>query len=226
VTLPSSTKPIPTAGGQPDASPQLQPATGLYASPQEALKSISDGYSYWTSKLTESSFALSLAVIGANWAVFGSVDKVLNNICAELSIVAVILSLVISLIGHWYLGGQLRKRIAYAEENTARWTNEFTENVGKSTAWPSTERIDCWAACFRFFKTFLPVIGGVFFFIALLIQPRAQKDESHSGSPASPTPALSSPPTTTSAVKGAPIATMIVAACVCNPDRSPGGINR
>jgi hypothetical protein len=175
VTLPSSTQSIPAAGGHPEAPPQLQPAQGLYEGPQAALKSIRDDYSYWTSKLTESSFALSLAVIGANWAVFGSVDRVLNNIWAELSIAAVILSLVISLIGHWFLGGQLRKRIAYAEQDTARWQKEFNENAGKSTPWPSTERIDRLAAQFRFLKTFLPVLGGSLFLIALFTIGRGQR---------------------------------------------------
>jgi hypothetical protein len=95
------------------------------------LKSIRDDFSYWTGKVTETSFALSLAVIGANWAVFGSVNKLLNNICAELSIAVVILSLGISLLGYWYLGGKLRERIAYAEQDAARWRGEFTENDGK-----------------------------------------------------------------------------------------------
>ena len=72
-----------------------------------------------TSVKGETSFALSLAVIGANWAVFGSVSKLLSNIWAELSIATVILSLGISLIGYWYLGGQLRVRIAYAEQDAA-----------------------------------------------------------------------------------------------------------
>jgi hypothetical protein len=131
VTLPSSTHANPTAGGQPDAPPQLQLATGLYETPRDALKSIRDDFSYWTGKVTETSFALSLAVIGANWAVFGSVNKLLNNICAELSIAVVILSLGISLLGYWYLGGKLRERIAYAEQDAARWRGEFTENDGK-----------------------------------------------------------------------------------------------
>jgi hypothetical protein len=205
VTLPSSTQPKPTAGGQPDAPSQLQLATGLYKTPRDALKSIRDDFSYWTGKVTETSFALSLAVIGANWAVFGSVNKLLNNIWAELSIAAVILSLGISLIGYWYLGGQLRERIAYAEQDAARWRDEFTENAGKATAWPSTERIDSLAARFRFLRTFLPVIGGAFFLIALFTQPKAQKDETHSGSSASPTPVvLSSPPATTPTVRAQP----------------------
>lgn len=200
MTLPSSTQPTPTAGGQP-APP---PPTGLYDSPQAALKSIGEAYSYWTGKLTESSFALSLAVIGANWAVFGSFDKVLSNIWAGLSIAAVLLTLVISLIGHWYLGEQLRKRIAYAEEDAARWQKEFNENAGKSTPWPSTKTIDNWAWVFRLARMSLPMLGGALFVIAFFTQPQVQKDESHSGSSASPMPALTSPPATTSTVTAQP----------------------
>ena len=58
----------------------------LYKDPNAAATAVKESYDYWTGKLTESSFALSLAVIGANWAVFGSVDRVLNNIWSELSI--------------------------------------------------------------------------------------------------------------------------------------------
>jgi len=205
VTFPSSPPPsTPTPDGQPGASPQVQPPTGLYETPREALKSIRDDYFYWTSKLTESSFALSLAVIGANWAVFGSVDKLLNNICAEISLASVILSLVISLLGNGWLGRLLRKRVEYAEQDVTRWEKEFAENIGKSTPWPSTRTIDCWAGVFRFAKIFLPAIGGAFFLIALFTQPKAQKNESHSGSSASPMPALSSPPATTSTVRAQP----------------------
>jgi hypothetical protein len=195
VTLPLSTQPTPTAGGQPVPPPPEHQPTGLYDSAQAALKSIGEGYSYWTSKLTESSFALSLAIIGANWAVFGSFDKVRHNRWAGLSIAAVLLTLVISLIGHWYLGEALRKRIAYAEKDLARWEREFHENADKSTPWPSTKRIDNWAWIFRLAKMSLPLIGGALFVIAFF----TQKVESASGSSASPTPTpLSSPSATAS----------------------------
>jgi hypothetical protein len=147
VTLP--TQPTRAAGGQPAAAPQVQPTTGLYNSPQEAVKSLREDYFYWTGKVTESSFALSLAVIGANWAVFGSVDKILNNIWAELSITAVILSLVISLIGNGLLGRLLRQRIAYSEQDPTRWREEFNENASKSSPWPSTQKIDNWGCSTR-----------------------------------------------------------------------------
>jgi len=185
----SSTQP-PTAGDQPAASRQVQPDTGLYSSPQAAVTSIWEAYHYWTSKLTESSFALSLAVIGANWAVFGSVDKVLNNIWAELSIAAVILSLVISLIANGWLGRLLRKRVEYAEQDQKRWQEEFNENVGKLTPWPYTKGIDRLAGYFRVAKVILPVLGGACFLIALFAHPKAEKEQSHSGLPASPTPSV------------------------------------
>jgi hypothetical protein len=192
VTAPS--QPTPTPVGQPTGSSQGQPLTSLYSTPEAALSSIRDDYLYWTGKLTESSFALSLAVIGANWAVFGSVDKVLNNIWAELSIAAVILSLVVGLIGNGWLGGLLRQRIEYAEQDPARWRGEFNEIGGTSKYWPSTKRIDDWARFFRLAKILLPVIGGAFFLIALFIPPKALKHELHSGLSASPTPAAVSAP--------------------------------
>jgi hypothetical protein len=188
-----SSQPTPSAG-QTHAAPQVQPTTGLYSSPQKAVESLREDYFYWTGKLTESSFALSLAVIGANWAVFGSVDKILNNIWAEFSITAVILSLVVSLIGNGWLGRLLRQRIAYAEQDQARWRKEFDENAGKSTPWPSTQKIDCWTGVFRFTKILLPVTGGAFFLIALFAHPKAEKDQSHSGLSAAPTPAALSAP--------------------------------
>jgi hypothetical protein len=186
VTLPPSTRPALTATGQPAAPQHLQPAIGLHPSPDAALISIRDDYFYWTGKLTESSFALSLALIGANWAAFGSVDKILNNICAELSIAAVILSLALNLIGNGLLGRLLRKRIEYAEQDPKRWEKEFKENTGKSTHWPSTQGIDGWAGFFRLAKISLPVLGGAFFLIAFFTQPSAQRDQSVSRLPASP----------------------------------------
>jgi hypothetical protein len=204
VTLPLSTQPTATAGGQPVPESEHQP-TGLYDSAPAALKSIAKDYSYWTGKLTESSFALSLAVIGANWAVFGSFDKVRNNIWAGLSIAAVLLTLLISLFGHWLLGELLRRRIAYAEDNAARWQEEFNENASTSRPWPSTKTIDNWAWVFRFAKMSLPILGGAFFVVAFFTEPKGQKDESHSGSSPSPTPALSSPLATASPSKSAAV---------------------
>ena len=51
----------------------------LYATPGDGLKAVRDDYLYWTGRLTDSSPQLSFAVIAANWAVFGSVQALLNS---------------------------------------------------------------------------------------------------------------------------------------------------
>ena len=166
---------------EPKPLPAPATANSLYKDPQDALKTLQEGYLYWTGRLTESSFALSLAVIGANWAVFGSVDRVLSNIWSEVSIAAVILSLVFNLFGNWKLGGMLRKRIAYAEEDPKRWEAEFKEASGISSPWPSTPKVDRSAIVLRWLRTFLPVIGGACFLIALFTPPKVvSKKESQS----------------------------------------------
>jgi cell division septation protein DedD len=190
VTLP--TQPTPSAS-QAAAAPQGQ-SIGLYSNPQEAVKVLKDDYSYWTGKLTESSFVVSLAVIGANWAVFGSVNKILENSWAKWSMAAVILSLVLSLIASWLLGELVRGRIEYAEENPARWQKEFNASIGNSSPWPLTPRIHWLAWIFRMAKIFLPIAGGTLFLVALFAQPKTQNNQSHSVSSALATPsALSSP---------------------------------
>lgn len=151
-------------------SPPVPPDTAgelLYETPASAVRAIHEGYLYWTGRLTESSFALSLAVIGANWAVFGSVDRIRSNVWSEISLSIVVFSLVVSLFGNWKMGGMLRRRIDYAEQDPGRWHKEFTETFGKRTPWPFTAAIDRWAVGLRTAKTWLPIIGGGFFLLAL-----------------------------------------------------------
>src|SRR6266446_8039542 len=175
MTFPPQPSPsAPTPSDQPSASPQAQPPTGLYETPRAALQSIREDYSYWSGKLTESSFALSLAVIGANWAVFGSVDRIRSNLWSEISLSVVLFSLVVTLFGHWKLGGMLRKRVKYAERDPGRWQKEFTETFGKETPWPFTAAIDRWAVGLRAAKTWLPIFGGAFFLLALFGSPHPQ----------------------------------------------------
>jgi hypothetical protein len=62
----------------------------LYQNPNDALKAVREDYLYWTGKLTDTSWQLSYAIIAANWAVFGSVDKLLGNLWSKLSVSLVI----------------------------------------------------------------------------------------------------------------------------------------
>jgi len=144
------------------------PKGGLFDTPTAALKDIQDYYKGWTGRLTDQSFQLSMALIASNWAVFGSLNQILVNFYAKLSIGIVVIGLWLALLTTWFMGEALRKRIDYAEADPSRWAREFEESRGISAPWPSTEGIDQLAILLRMIKTFTPIAGGILFFLALV----------------------------------------------------------
>src|SRR5689334_22277255 len=106
---------------QPD---NTHPDSRLYESPTEALKKVCSEYEYWSGKLTETSLQMCYAVIASNWVVFGSVNGILGNMWAKLSLLMVILALATNIIGAWLLSEQLRTRVEYGEADGLRWFQE------------------------------------------------------------------------------------------------------
>jgi hypothetical protein len=161
----------------PDASasvkdlPPLNPLAkgGIFETPNAALADVRDYYKGWTGRLTDQSFQLSMALIASNWAVFGSLNQILSNYFAKLSIGLVVIGLWLTLITSWLMSEFLRKRINYAEQDPQRWAREFEESRGKEFPWPYTEGIDSLGILLRFFKTIIPITGGVSFFLALIL---------------------------------------------------------
>jgi hypothetical protein len=178
------------------SSPSDETSSSLYESPATALTVLVESYHYWGEKLTDSSFALSLAVMGANWAVFGSIDQIRGNIYSELSIATILVSLAINLIGMKRLAEAHRKQIEYAEANAIRWKTEFDKAQNTSCAWPSTNQIDRLARNLRTSRTFLPLLGGAFFIAALFLSPSKPKSKS-TESPQQSTAQVSPGPTVT-----------------------------
>lgn len=171
----------PNGAASGKTSESNETSSSLYQDPAAALQGLVDSYYYWGEKLTDSSFALSLAVIGANWAVFGSVDQIRGNIWAELSIASILLSLAINLIGMKRLAEAHLKQIEYAEANAARWKGEFDKARNTSNPWPSTAQIDRLARRLRASRTFFPLIGGGLFIAALFLtelKPKPKEAES------------------------------------------------
>lgn len=158
-----------------DDSPPAQPVKtagnvgGLYADAHEALDAVRESFHYWSGKLTDSSFTLSAAVIGANWAVFGgAVENLLSNPWAVWSVAVVVVSFGINLLGVRLMTEQLRGRMHYAEEDPTRWSKEFNETLGKKNPWPYPESVDRLALALRECRTWFPILGGVLFLIALV----------------------------------------------------------
>jgi hypothetical protein len=140
----------------------------LYASPADAQKQVREDYLYWTGRLADSSFQLSFALIAGNWAAFGSLERIMSNNWAKLSLALVILALAASLLGAYVLGQLHNKQLAYANENPERWVEEYKQCSG-SNPWPFTKKIVTIGWLLRQVKTWLPLASGVCFLIALFV---------------------------------------------------------
>jgi hypothetical protein len=141
---------------------------GLYKNAWDAENSIKEDYQAWTGKLTDSSFQLSLGLIGANWAAFGgSVKTILSNSWAKSSLGLVIVSLALGLLGTKWMSESLRRRIDYADEDCTRWEKEWEASVGGVSPWPYSQGIDRLGRWLREAKAWLPIVAGALFLIGL-----------------------------------------------------------
>lgn len=161
----------------PDARPSQyeQPAPAgasvdktLFQSPNDALKAVRDDYLYWTGRLTDTSLQLSFAVIAANWAVFGTVDHILIRFWSKLSVALVIIGLGLSVAGAKWMGELHRRRVDYAASNPERWGDEFKTTLDTRDPWPFTDGIEFSGRVTRELKTWLPLLAGISFLIALV----------------------------------------------------------
>ena len=139
----------------------------LYDSASAGLKSIHKDYLYWTGKLTDSSFQLSLALIAGNWAAFGSLQKILNNSWAKSSLALVIVTLALSLLGANLMGRLHHRQVNLASKNPTQWEKEYESAFGHDAPWPSTKTIDVVGLVMREIKTWLPIASGLCFLVAL-----------------------------------------------------------
>jgi len=140
----------------------------LYSSAGDGLKRVQEDFLYWTGRLTDSSSQLSFALIAGNWAAFGSLQKILGNPWAKVSLGIVIGTLALTLLGA-YLMGQLHCwQIEYAGKNPAKWEEEYNRSYGRDNPWPFTRTIERIGRGMRELKTWLPLVSGVCFLIALL----------------------------------------------------------
>lgn len=149
-------------------APVVPSSSCLFESPKDALQAVRVDFLYWTGWLTDTSFQLSCAVIAANWAVFGSADKLLTSFWSNLSVGIVFVSLGLNVLGGKWLGELHRARIEYAETNAERWRDEFQKTAGKRDPWPFTGKIENVARASREAKTWLPILAGLSFLVALL----------------------------------------------------------
>jgi hypothetical protein len=142
----------------------------LYASPAEALKKVCSEYEYWSGRLTEGTLQMSYAVIAADWAVFGSINGILDNFWAKMSLLMVIFGLAANLIGAWFLSEALRKRVEYGEADSPRWNREFTQYRESACAWPFTDPIQKVGGKMRLIKATFALAGAGFLIVGAILK--------------------------------------------------------
>jgi len=140
----------------------------LENSAKDGLADVKGDFLYWTGKLTDSSFQLSLALIGANWAAFGgSVNKIVGNPWAKSSLGLVVGGLALSLAGAKWMSELHGSRIDYADADPARWASDCAAAARRKDAWPYTQGIERLGRFLREAKFWIPLIAGTLFLVAL-----------------------------------------------------------
>jgi hypothetical protein len=153
-----------TDGGSSD------PPKGLYSSADEALKKVQETYDYWSGKLNDITMQMAFALIGANWAIFGTVNGILANMWGKLSIVAVLLAMVFNVIAALALSQMNEAQMTYAESDLPRWQREYQASTGKNVAWPFTDRINGTARLMRWIRALLIVASGICLIVGAILK--------------------------------------------------------
>lgn len=138
---------------------------GEHVDARAALGSIGAEFSFWTSKLSDSSIQMCYALVGANWIVFGSVAGLVRSLWARASLFMVLLTLGVNLFLAWWASEMHRERYEYAESDSERWESEFK---APDKDWPATVCMVRVGYISRLVKLLLPLCAAVILLIGAL----------------------------------------------------------
>ncbi len=142
--------------------------TGFYDSPRKALEEVGGYYKGWSAKLTEASLQMCYALIGANWVVFGTVGHILESNFAKLSLLMVMLTLGINVIGAWILSESMRMRFDWAEGHCTEWQQQFDNAAGQRDPFPFTRFHESVGFWMRQIKAIFPLIGAILLIVGAI----------------------------------------------------------
>jgi hypothetical protein len=138
-----------------------------FNSPGDGAKELQEGFNAWCSILTKHSIEATLAIIAANWAVYGNTEVILDNIWSKWSLIVAVTFLGLNLVGTGWMTFLYNKHRRYADENKIRWKNLYEEADNKTTPWPYTHLIQAVGSISRFLKVIMPFMATTFFIVSL-----------------------------------------------------------
>jgi hypothetical protein len=140
---------------------------GAYKDGQEALLELKESFNDWTGALSDRAVQLSYALLAANWAVFATTDRLLANRWAVASFALVVVFLVVNLLITRIYAEKIRARFRHAEKNRKQWEKDCERTRGEDDPWPYTKETDNWSRGLREVRTWLPLLAGLAFLIAI-----------------------------------------------------------
>lgn len=111
---------------------------------------------------------MSIALIAANWAVFGTLDRILDNLWSKGSIFLLVLNLVLNWVGAKLMSQKLCSQWEKAERSPEEWSRAWEEAERNHSPWPFTSDIQALGRRLRACKLWLPLLAGLCFIVALL----------------------------------------------------------
>jgi hypothetical protein len=138
-----------------------------FGSASDATKELHEQFNDWSAAIPKYGQQVALALIAANWAIYGSRAAILSNPFSKWSIAVAVLYLGVNLAGVSWMTRQFSKRKLYADEDVARWKREYEASIGVETNWPYTAYIDGFGGFMRCVHTFAPLASGALLLISL-----------------------------------------------------------
>jgi hypothetical protein len=143
-----------------------------FNNPGEAVKELQEGFNDWSAILTKHSIETALAVIAANWAVYGDVKAILDNSWSKWSLAVAVGFLGINLVLTGSITFLYNRQRRHADTDKEKWKDEY-EKAGeelKSVPWPYTDKIQCMGSILRFLKVVIPMIAATLFIVSIFVQ--------------------------------------------------------
>lgn len=139
----------------------------IYQSAAEGQKALQSRYEYWTAKINEHSFQVSISLIAANWAVHSS--SVSGSVLAVFSIAFALLTLLLSLGGA--LGMSLLHYSAFYDsvKNNSKWNERWKDaERNQASPWPFTHGIISLGIWIAWLKVIIPCVSAILFLLGAI----------------------------------------------------------
>lgn len=160
------------------SAPTAPTKTRRFATAGDGTKDLYEGYNAWTSGLAKHALQVTFALIGANWALYGTQAGILSNGWATASLFIAVGYLVLQLglmltMAIWHFCQH-----EYAEANRSRWEEEFNAAADTKSDWPYTKSIIRLGKFTPWLNLCAPALSGVLLFgsafkVAPMLKPSA-----------------------------------------------------